>query len=337
MIVACIGPNEEARLAALAAFEVLDTEPEEAFDRITRLARTVLQVPIALVSLIDRDRQWFKSRQGLAATQTPRDISFCSHAIEHAGPFIVHDAKLDPRFVDSPLVTGEPHVRFYIGIQLKDRDGFNLGTLCCMDSKPREPSPDQIAILQDLAQLVIDELELRLLATTDGLTGSMTRRAFHEAARRDFALARRHAHPFTCVLLDADHFKAINDTYGHATGDHVLRRLVAVCRSQLRTSDYIGRIGGEEFAIVLRETNLAAGFEVAERLRTLIGQESFTTATQPFTMTVSAGVASLGAGDLEIDDLIGRADAALYRAKAAGRNRTVSAHEEDARPLALVS
>jgi GGDEF domain-containing protein len=267
MIFSRVGPHEEARLSALKAYQVLDTAPEETFDRITRLATTVLQVPIALVSLIDRDRQWFKSQQGLAASQTPRDISFCSHAIEQSEPLIVSDATLDPRFADNPFVTGEPHIRFYIGVQLVDRNGFNLGTICCIDSKPRTPTPAQIAILQDLARVVVDGLEMRLLATTDSLTGAMTRRAFLETAHRDIGLAKRHARPLTCALIDADHFKAINDTHGHAAGDQVLRRLVSACIHQLRSSDYICRYGGEEFAIILRETDLDAAFEVAERLR----------------------------------------------------------------------
>lgn len=179
--------TDESRVCALQAFDILDTEPEEAFDRITRLARTVLKVPVVLVSLIDRDRQWFKSRQGLDATETPRDISFCSRAIEQDAPLIVPDARLDARFADNPFVTGDFGLRFYAGAQLIDRGGYKLGTLCCIDRKPREMSVDEVAILQDLARLVMDELELRLLATTDGLTGCMTRRAFLEAGRRDIA------------------------------------------------------------------------------------------------------------------------------------------------------
>ena len=319
----CAAINEETRLAALHSFEVLDTAPEEAFDRITRLAKTVLQVPIVLVSLIDRDRQWFKSRQGLEVSETPRNISFCTRAIEQHEPLVVPDALLDVRFADNPLVTGEPRIRFYIGVQLKNRDGFNLGTLCCIDTKPRQPTPDQIAILQDLGRLVIDELELRLLATTDSLTGAMTRRAFLEAAQRDLPLARRHDRPLTCLMVDADHFKGVNDAYGHATGDEVLRRLVAVCKAQLRTSDYIGRLGGEEFAIIFRETPVTAGLEVADRLRHSIGAEVFMTPQGTFSITVSSGLAAFDPTVKGIEELLERADTALYSAKHSGRNRTV--------------
>ncbi len=286
-------PYEEARLCALQTLDVLDTAPEEAFDRITRLARTVLRVPIVLVSLIDRERQWFKSKQGLDATEAPRDISFCTRAIEQTGPLIVPDAQLDPRFAHNPLVTGPPHVRFYIGAPLTSRDGYNLGTLCCIDTEPRNPTDEQVAILQDLARVVMDAMELRQLATTDGLTGAMTRRAFEESARRDVALAHRNGRPLTCILLDADHFKAVNDTYGHAAGDRVLRGIVAACRSQLRSSDYIGRLGGEEFAILLRDTDADAAMKAANRLRIAIGQQAFSTGKGPFGITMSAGVAAL--------------------------------------------
>jgi diguanylate cyclase (GGDEF)-like protein len=328
VIVACAGPDEEARLAALKGYQVLDTAPEETFDRITRLATAVLQVPIALVSLIDRDRQWFKSHQGLAASQTPRDFSFCAHAIEQSEPLIVRDATLDPRFADNPLVTGDPYIRFYLGVQLVDRNGFNLGTICCIDRTPRNPTPDQIAILQDLARIVVDSLEMRLLAATDSLTGAMTRRAFLEVARRDIGFARRHARPLACVLIDADHFKAINDTHGHAAGDLALRRLVSICNAQLRSTDYICRYGGEEFAGILRETDLVSGFSVAERLRTGIESERFTIGGATFGLTVSIGVSILTSHDTTPEELLNKADLALYEAKTTGRNRTVCSSEE---------
>jgi diguanylate cyclase (GGDEF)-like protein len=316
--------HEEARLFALRAFEVLDTQPEEAFDRITRLAKTVLRVPIVLVSLLDRDRQWFKSRQGFEASEGPRDISFCTRAIELDEPLIVPDARLDPRFSANPHVTGAPFIRYYVGVQLKTREGYNVGTLCCIDTNPRaETSAEQLAILQDLARLVIDELELRLLATTDSLTNAMTRRAFLESARRDLDHATRHGRPLTCALLDADHFKKVNDTYSHAAGDRVLRRLVAICKAETRSSDYIGRLGGEEFALLLRDTTPDGAFDVVDRIRQAIERETFTAAGQTFTATISAGIAASAGGSEDLDALIAEADRALYRAKSAGRNRVV--------------
>ncbi|NKB47900.1 MAG: GAF domain-containing protein [Alphaproteobacteria bacterium] len=159
-----IDPNEAERLAALHRYGILDTPSEETFDRITRLAKFALDVPIVLVSLIDSNRQWFKSKQGLDTPETPRDISFCTHAIQQDAALIITDALDDPRFRENPLVTGPPYIRFYIGVPLRTPDGHNIGTLCAIDQQPRELSDDDIHILRDLAGLVMDALELRRLA-----------------------------------------------------------------------------------------------------------------------------------------------------------------------------
>jgi phosphoribosyl 1,2-cyclic phosphodiesterase/GAF domain-containing protein len=151
--------DEERRLASLQRMKILDTPPEAGFDRVTRLARRLFRVPIALVSLVDQDRQWFKSRQGLAATQTPRDVSFCAHAILADEPLVVPDARLDPRFADNPLVTGDPHIRFYAGQPLRAPDGSRIGTLCIIDRRPRRMEAGEREALRDLSALV--EAELR--------------------------------------------------------------------------------------------------------------------------------------------------------------------------------
>ena len=156
-----IPDNEPERLAALKGFEILDTPPEEAFDRITRTVAAFLDVPIALVSLVDESRQWFKSRHGLDAGETPRDIAFCAHAILDDQVLVVDDATKDKRFADNPLVSGEPNIRFYAGAPLCTRDGFRLGTLCAIDYEPRELTKAQEQVLSDLAQVVVDEMELR--------------------------------------------------------------------------------------------------------------------------------------------------------------------------------
>lgn len=150
--------NESARLLALTQCSILDTPPEERFDRITRLAQTLFGTEMALVSLVDADRQWFKSRQGLDASETPRDISFCGHAILGADILEVADARQDPRFVDNPLVVGPPHIRFYAGAPLKTADGHRVGTLCIIDSKPRQLTSRERNLLTDLAGCVEEEL-----------------------------------------------------------------------------------------------------------------------------------------------------------------------------------
>ena len=153
-----IPSNEALRIAALRSLNILDTPPEERFDRITRLAQRVFDVPIALVSLIDTNRQWFKSCQGLDASETPRSISFCGHAILHNVPLVIPDATKDLRFADNPLVTSPPDIRFYAGQPLKAADGSRIGTLCIIDRKPHFLTPSDLDSLLDLAIMVENEL-----------------------------------------------------------------------------------------------------------------------------------------------------------------------------------
>lgn len=153
--------SESERLAALRGFDVLDTPPEEAFDRVTRLAAALIGAPIALVSLVDEHRQWFKSAVGLEARETPRRDSFCDHAIHEEGGLVVEDARVDPRFAGNPMVLGSPHIRFYAGMPLTIRSGHRIGTLCVLDHEPRRLDPERRRLLGDLAAMVVDALELR--------------------------------------------------------------------------------------------------------------------------------------------------------------------------------
>jgi PAS domain S-box-containing protein len=169
--------NESARLTALYERSLMDTLPEERFDRLTRLARHMFGVQIALVSLIDADRQWFKSRQGLDVCETGRDISFCGHAILDEGIFHIPDARLDLRFADNPLVTGAPFIRFYAGAPLTTTDGFRIGTLCLIDAFPRQLTAPELLALRDLADCVqgeinrysLEQQQLRLQKESEGL------------------------------------------------------------------------------------------------------------------------------------------------------------------------
>ncbi|HSG93994.1 MAG TPA: sensor domain-containing diguanylate cyclase [Afifellaceae bacterium] len=259
--------------------------------------------------------------------ETPRDVAFCDHTIRNPEPMVVEDARLDERFADNPFVTGEPGIRFYAGAPLHTRDGQNIGTLCTIDLKPRSINESQLAALSDLARLVVDEMELRLLATTDSLTGVMARRALIEAARRDLAQAKRLNSDLGCVVLDIDHFKVINDCLGHAAGDRVLKQIVEVCEHSLRSSDYVGRIGGEEFAIILRNTNEDAAVSLAERMRAKIEALAIEYAGKRIPVTASFGVADLRPVIGSLEELLKEADTALYVAKANGRNQTVRSSE----------
>jgi GAF domain-containing protein len=153
--------HDHDRVAALQKYAILDTEPEQAFDDLTLLASFVCKTPIALISLVDENRQWFKSKVGLAALETPRDIAFCSVAIEQSDVMVVPDTLKDERFRNNPLVVSEPRIRFYAGAPLINEEGYALGTLCVVDQTPRDFGPDQKEALQALSRLVLAQLEFR--------------------------------------------------------------------------------------------------------------------------------------------------------------------------------
>jgi hypothetical protein len=153
--------EDAARVGALQKYAILDSEPEQAFDDLTFLASYVCRTPIALISLIDEDRQWFKAKVGISATETSRDIAFCSTAIQQADVLVVPDAMKDERFCRNPLVVSEPNIRFYAGAPLVNEDGYALGTLCVIDRAPRELGADQEAALKALSRLVLMQMEFR--------------------------------------------------------------------------------------------------------------------------------------------------------------------------------
>jgi two-component system, NtrC family, sensor kinase len=164
--------NESARLAALERYAILDTDPEDSFDDLTHLASFICKTPVALISLIDAERQWFKSRVGIAATETPREVAFCSTAILQPEILVVPDALEDERFRNNPFVIADPHIRFYAGAPLINEDGFALGTICVVDQMPRELTPEQREALKALSRLVVAQMEFRrnLLLLKEALT-----------------------------------------------------------------------------------------------------------------------------------------------------------------------
>jgi diguanylate cyclase (GGDEF)-like protein len=585
--------NEAARLDRLRGYDVLDTPPGEAFDRVTRLASRLLKMPIALVSLVDEDRQWFKSRVGLDAEETSRELAFCAHAICDSSVMVVPNAQDDPRFSANPLVTGAPDIRFYAGAPLRTDDGHNMGTLCVIDRTPREFTEEERILLDDLAHIVIDELELHALANreqeartrlhdaieaapdgfvyydsedrlalcneryrqlysgsadlmqigrtfeeiirdsvprgqfpaaqgreeewiaerleahrnpdkpieqllpngrwvrieerrtrdggtvgfrtnitelkereleleqlaqreqearnrlidaietapdgfvyydrddklalcneryrilyadsadllvpgtpfetiiregvargqypeadgneeawirkrleghrnpkgsveqelldgrwlrieerrtrdggtvgfriditelkqrefelerlaaTDSLTGAMNRRRFLEAGGKELRRGMRYDVPVSIILFDVDHFKKVNDTYGHLAGDEVLRQLVKVAKETLREHDLLCRYGGEEFAVLLPETDSAAAEVAAMRLRQAVEGSTIRTENGDIRITVSVGGTQLDAHSDSLESALSRADSGLYEAKEGGRNRVV--------------
>jgi len=315
--------DDEGRVRAVDRYEVMDSEEERPFETVVTLVQQILKAPVCVVSILDRDRQWFKARRGIDVTETPRDVSFCTIAIQNDHPLVVSDATIDPRFMSNPLVTGEPYIRSYAGIPLRSPDGYNIGSLCVVDFTPREFPQFEIDILRNFAKVVMDELELRQIATTDVLTGALTRRAWSEKAETAITRARESGDPLSIALFDIDRFKRVNDTHGHAAGDQVIRAMADHVMANQAGSDQFGRYGGEEFVLLMRGADPAeaerrvdairAGFEA---LKIPIGE------VEPLSCTVSIGVAGLRPSD-SLHPLVERADRALYAAKTGGRNRVV--------------
>lgn len=322
--------DEEARLDDLRSFGLLDTPPEPSFDRITRLAQTLTGVPIALISLVDADRQWFKSEIGLGCAQTPRDVAFCSHAIARSEVMVVPDATRDPAFAANPLVQGAPHIRFYAGAPLRTRRGNALGTLCVIDTVPRALSEAQVAALADLAAMVVAEIELLRTGGTDALTGVHNRAALLREARREFGRARRYGQPLGLIAIGVDRIKTLNDRHGHAAGDAALHMAAQAMRAELRDADCLGRVGGDEFCALLPQTGMAGAAAAARRLGDRLGRAGVAVGGASVPVTASMGVATLRPDDPCFDELMSRAERLLSLAKSAGRNRVLA---EDAPEL----
>ncbi len=316
-----IPDNDAERVEALRSLNILDSRPEERFDRLTRLAKHVFDVPIALVSLVDTDRQWFKSRQGLEAAETPRDISFCGHAITGDGAFVVQDAWEDPRFADNPLVTGDPSVRFYAGYPIRYLDGSVLGTVCIIDHQPRKFGPRELLILQDLATLVEHEMQAMEMAALDELTAINNRRGFFVIAGQALRMSRRKDFPLTLVFIDLNRFKPINDNFGHAEGDRVLKFFASALLEVSRDSDIVARLGGDEFVVLLNDASDDEVDTFMKRFRENVARYNDALELD-YTVTYSYGVVRYDAAKHEdLNALLAEGDALMYERKRGGAKR----------------
>jgi diguanylate cyclase (GGDEF)-like protein len=311
--------DEKLRLTTLRSLGVLDTPEEDRFDRLTRMAKRMFRVPIALVSLVDENRQWFKSCDGLSVRETPREVSFCGHAILGEDIFVIPDALADPRFADNPIAAGAPHVRFYAGCPLRAPNGAKVGTLCVIDHVPREFDENDADALRDLAAMVEDELAAFQLATTDELTRISNRRGFLHLARYSLNFCARRGTVASLAFLDLDKFKPINDIYGHAEGDRALAMFAELMAGSFRSSDVFARLGGDEFAVLL--TN--CGQQQAEK-----AIEAFAQRLQArneldqrgYDLAFSCGIVEFNPALQEsIEALLAQGDALMYAIKASKR------------------
>jgi diguanylate cyclase (GGDEF)-like protein len=345
-VVALDANAEFERLNALRRYAILDTPPEGVFDRITALAADMLEAPVAVVSLVDTNRVWFKSVHGTAGfREIERTPSLWGAAIGHDGPHVVEHASADPRTQEHPLVSGPFGLEFYVGVPLKTHDGHVLGTLCCIDRRPRGATAHQVRCLEALAAIVMDEIELRRSArqisrlsealadacddmerraSFDPLTGVLARAAMLDRTTKLIERAGAASIGTGLLILDIDRFKAVNDGYGHAVGDRVLKEVAARMAASCRSGDLIGRIGGEEFLAVFADVTPDQALGIAERMREAVCRGPVPIGDgAELDVSVSGGLLTLAPSDeaVALAPAMSRADAALYRAKAGGRNR----------------
>ncbi|SFD70946.1 putative bifunctional diguanylate cyclase/phosphodiesterase [Massilia yuzhufengensis] len=345
--------DEAQRLAALHATRLLGSAPEETFDRITRIAARLLAVPIALVSLVDKDRQWFKSRTGMDARETPRDISFCGHAINSDQPMVVPDAALDARFADNPLVTGPTGVRFYAGVQLYSVDRKKIGTLCVMDRQPRRLDEGELDALRDLARMVEQLVyhrqlamaaqtlserlqdactsggaaaepnsasgELAWLVAHDLLTGLPNRQAMLRAIGQSIANWRADGTPALVACINVDRFKRFNELLGHRAGDDILVGIATSLQALLREGDMLARAGSDEFLVLLHARGEHPEPERALERIMAAANRAVPTASGEIALTCSIGTALLPQDGDDADALLNNAVTAMMHAKAQGR------------------
>ena len=329
-----LSEHEAERLRALRNLNLVETPLEERFERITRLAKSALRVDIVALSLVEANRQYFKSIQGLDVCETPRDVSFCGHTILQDDMMIVRDARQDELFKDNPLVTGPPHIVTYAGVPLYSSGGYKVGTLCAIHKSVHSFGTTCQQQLRDTAVLAQAELESvasnavqamlteevaaeRRRALIDPLTRLWNREGILEYAAEAIADAQKRDSGVAMLYIDLNQFKQVNDTCGHAAGDAVLREVGRHILSALRESDGVGRLGGDEFLCVLTQCESEEQARaVAQRIRERVAEHPTCTSEGELDIDVSIGMHfEPRPTPAALSKLIERADADMYRVK----------------------
>lgn len=333
---------EQQKSEVLQRYRILrDTDIHDA-GQVAETIALVFAMPMVLVSLNERYRSWYKASHGAAPARIAGLEAFCGLANLSQEAFSIRDCREEAYFAREPAVMGSPGVAFLAGAPLSDPQGKRFGTLCLIDTVPRDFTPVQIQMLNSFASLVSQDICLRSagryavrdlieaerekcelydLAVTDPLTKALNRRAFFRFAEREVTRACRHHAPLSTILFDIDHFKRVNDVHGHSIGDEVLVRLTQLISENIRDEDLLGRLGGEEFALVLPQTGPEAAYSLANRLREKVRGLRFDSPEGTFGVTISLGVSAPEDDDPDILNSLDRADKALYRAKRLGRDR----------------
>lgn len=345
--------NEADRLRELQSYDILDTLPERVYDDVVALASFICGTPISLVSLVDADRQWFKARVGLDATETPREVAFCAHAILQPDRLlVVEDTSKDARFADNPYVTGGPRVGFYAGAPLVAPGGVPLGTLCVIDYQPRQLSQAQTEALMALSRQVVEHFVLRRNAKTledavlqyetyrEEMEDVYQRRAAEERARaameardeitglgslacfeylldEELGRAVRRSQQLTVLRVAFDGFAAYRRDHGEAATHAALHSLGGVLARAVRGTDVVCRFGEDDFAVLLPGTKPDGAAVLAERLRRTVAGVDWPHRQ----VTVSVGGGAFDPGNDDQRSLLARVESALVHACTAGGNQ----------------
>jgi diguanylate cyclase (GGDEF)-like protein len=327
------------RLARIPESDYFYTPIEERFERITRLGRRALNGPVAAVTLINAEKQWFKSICGWNKNELALQESLCTLTIKEGRLTVIEDTSRDPRTDGHPLVTASPKFRFYAGQPLYDEHNSIMGTFCLFDLRPREFSAADRQCLIDLAamsqrEFLADELRdahtalttklgvARREAMMDHLTRLWNRRGASVLLKAACDDADRHGTELAVALLDLDNFKRINDTHGHQVGDEVLRQVAVRLIASIRGNDVTCRIGGDEFLILMTDTNAGVAATVADRVRQAITEITLPARLGTIRMSTSVGFTVRKPNErITVDALIERADQGLLQSKSRGRNR----------------
>jgi diguanylate cyclase (GGDEF)-like protein len=334
-----IASTATLKIANIHSLDLFYTPLEERFERITRIARRALQVPVTAITLLNDEKQWFKSAAGWGISELPRDHSLCRLTVAENKLVTISDTLQDPRTAQSPVVLQAPRFRAYAGHPLADEHGNPAGTFCVFDLKPREFTPADRQAIVDLAamsqrELLSDSLSdahsaltaklsvARREAMMDPLTRLWNRRGASVLLKAAFTAADQRGMPLTLALLDLDDFKRVNDSYGHQIGDEVLRKVASRLVSAVRGDDSVCRLGGDEFLILMTDTDAAAAARIAERIRRMVTDTSIPTRDGALVVSVSVGFTIRKPNNpASSEALIDLADQALLQSKAAGRNR----------------
>lgn len=321
------GTSVQAPNDVLFFMDILDSASDCAFDRIARVAAVSLDMPVVLIALADGNRQVFKSVIGVHPGETEALHAICARLNRSEELAEVCDTAGHAEFAGALADLGGAALRYYAGAPIRSLDGQRAGTLAVFDRTPRRLTPQQRRLLLDLASLAAHELEIRRVAATDPLTGAWNRRMLEQVAHNEFRRARRLKRPFSLAVMDLDHFKAVNDRFGHDAGNDALRSFARTFRAVMRAEDCLFRVGGEEFIALLTGSGLNEALSGVERLRGSVEALQIKSSEGVFKVTISGAVIEAtdasGTPRAPLSTLIREADMGLYTAKRRGRNRII--------------